>query len=65
MKLTKVMKKRYMDSAGNKCPYCNSENVETARQFNTDDLHAWRDDNCASCGKEWTAVYTLVDIEEV
>lgn len=65
MKLTQVMKKKYMDSAGNKCPYCGSTDVGTAPQFNADDLHGWRDENCGDCGKEWTAVYTLTDIEEV
>ena len=65
MKLTKVRKKKYMDNGGNICPYCGSTEVSVSGGFNADDLHGWRDAVCGDCKKEWTDVYTLVDIEEV
>lgn len=64
MGLTRVMKKKYMDKAGNGCPYCGSDDLNGSR-FNSDSMCAWQDITCQSCNKEWRDVYTLTDIEEV
>jgi len=65
MKLTKVMKKRYMDEAGNVCPYCGSANIEVSIEFNADGLGASRDASCIDCDREWTDIYTLTEIAEI
>jgi len=64
MKLTKVMRKKYIKGAAQKCPYCNSNELE-ADSMETDCTGAWREVSCTSCGKKWNEVFTLTDIEEI
>ena len=64
MKLTRVMKKKYIANGGSKCPYCQSRNMSGAK-LNTGSTNYWQLITCEECGKEWTDMYTLVDIEEI
>jgi len=64
MALTRVMKKKYMDKAGNECPYCGSDHIEGGRP-QTDSNCAWQEVICQDCEKRWNDVYTLTDIEEI
>jgi hypothetical protein len=64
MKLTRMMKKKYVVGAGNNCPFYGSEELSGSR-FHSDGTSAWRNITCSDCGKEWRDVYTLVDVEEI
>lgn len=59
------IKKKYMDHAGNICPYCGSRDISISGVFDADGLHGWQDAVCGNCEKKWTDMYTLVDIEKV
>jgi len=64
MKLTKVMKKEYIDHVGTICPYCGS--VRTIDNVIRDNgSYCSRGVSCVDCNKQWVDVYTLTDIEEV
>ena len=64
MKLTRIMKKKYIANAGNTCPYCGSNDMDCSK-FHSDSANAWQNIACGVCGKEWRDVYTLVDVEEI
>jgi formate dehydrogenase maturation protein FdhE len=61
MPLTVEQKQDYIVSGGNHCPYCASHNI-TALIFDGED--GGQPVRCEDCGKEWTDIYKLVDIEE-
>ena len=42
------------------CPYCNSDRI-VALEFDTESFT--QPVECADCGKQWTDIYTLTDIE--
>ena len=65
MALTRVMKEKYMNKAGNVCPYCGSTNIEASIESNFDGLGASRDVTCIDCDKEWVDIYTLTEIAEI
>jgi len=57
--------KKYLEAAGNICPYCLSDDVETSNAMGTDVNIAWRYVDCYNCGSEWKDLYKLVGAEEV
>lgn len=63
--MTPEQKKKYIDSGGSKCPYCNSENISAVGCFNADVNSAWRKVACDDCGEVWNDVYRLIDAEEL
>jgi len=48
----------YVQTGGNKCPYCKSVNVESS-SGGADGSYAWADCSCADCPASWTDVYEL------
>lgn len=58
------VEKKYMDSDGTKCPYCDSENI-TADPIQADAGCASGDVHCKSCGKSWKDYYDLAGMGEV
>ena len=64
MALSKAQKKKYLSRHGYICPYCNSGDLKALGRPSTDDGRATQDVQCLDCGKIWTDVYTLSDIEE-
>jgi len=64
MALTKAQKRKYLEKCGNLCPYCNSEGLEVLGLPRADGKHMTQDIQCFGCGKIWTDIYTLSDIEE-
>jgi len=63
-KLTEEDKQEYLNSRGNICPYCRSDNISATGYMNADDLTAHRKVECFECGEEWLDVYTLTEVEE-
>ena len=61
--LTGKQKQDYIESGGNRCPHCGSDNIEGG-SFNTDSSKAWQGVWCVNCHEEWVDVYTLSDVEE-
>lgn len=54
--------KRYMDEAGQHCPFCASVHIEGGR-FEADGPEAWSVVRCDTCGKEWRDLYKLIGVE--
>ena len=65
MVLSEAHKKGYLKRGGNRCPYprCSSGDLRTLGQPKGDDGGVTQDVQCFSCGKIWTDIYTLSDIE--
>lgn len=63
-KLTQKRKKAYVKNGGVKCPYCKAETTLEGGFIEVDAGGCWQAISCPSCGKRWTDVYKLVDIEE-
>jgi len=64
MALTKARREKYLKKQGNTCPYCNSKDIRTIGPAMADCNYLTRDIQCLDCGKMWTDIYTLSDIEE-
>lgn len=64
MPLSKAAKKKYINGASHKCPYCKSENIE-GRFVEVTDGGANQKITCNDCGKRWFDLYKLVDIQEL
>jgi len=60
--MTEEQKKKYLESGGVRCPYCNSEYLTTYK-MQTDISIAWQGVSCESCGEEWTDQYTLTGVD--
>lgn len=54
----------YIRIGGAKCPYCDSEDMDSG-QFQADQYRAWQDVKCCGCGREWTDEYGLTGITEM
>ena len=63
MPLSKSKIKEYISSGGNICPYCGGQNVEGGER-NSDDSITTQYVSCHDCGKSWTDIYKLIDIQE-
>jgi len=46
----------------NRCPYCNSDKI-VGQEFKTES--STQIIECPDCGKQWTDVYTLTDVEPI
>jgi len=64
MRKKKLNEKKYLESGGNICPYCGSDDLNTGN-VQTDSGIAWQDVECDGCGSEWRDLYTLTGVEEV
>ncbi len=61
--LTDIEIKRYIDGGGNRCPYCQSESIESSGGFNVDSLYADQRVKCLSCSSQWKDVYQLTSVD--
>ena len=61
--ITEEQRKYYLEHSGLRCPFCHSDNIESGPLECDQDPYS--DIKCNACGKEWTDLYKLVDIEEV
>jgi hypothetical protein len=59
-----IREQRYLDSLGNKCPFCNSPFVESTGPFEPDGGYVWQPIYCRHCEKTWQDQYRLVGIQE-
>lgn len=57
------IEKKYMDSEGSRCPYCDSENI-TADPIEADAGCASGDVRCKDCEKSWKDYYSLSGMSE-
>lgn len=62
--MTKMSNLEYVRHAGNHCPFCNDDNVETG-VIQADGRDAWADASCPSCKESWRDLYRLVGFAEV
>jgi transcription elongation factor Elf1 len=44
------------------CPYCNSDRI-VALEFSTESFTQTVE--CEHCGKQWTDIYTITDVEPI
>ncbi len=59
--ITPKMKKYYLDHSGARCPFCKADEIEgSGGDFGEG---ANQKVSCLKCDRDWTDVYTLVDIE--
>lgn len=56
------LKIAYMNSGGVYCVFCKSEDLHVSSIENAG-MDARGEVKCNKCGKRWTDIYTLVDIE--
>jgi DNA-directed RNA polymerase subunit RPC12/RpoP len=61
MGLTNRQKRKYIKTDGVQCPYCGSRHIDTGRLEM--DERVYQECRC-QCGKSWTDLYTLAEIEE-
>jgi hypothetical protein len=56
----------YLDSGGNRCPFCQSENISAIGPIeNNEDIQLTQIIQCDKCLKKWRDILTLTDIEEI
>jgi len=53
----------YVSEGGVRCMHCQSSDLKPSPGVFTDH-HAFQAIHCESCGKAWTDVYTLTEVEE-
>ncbi len=61
--LTPQQKQLYLDSYGQKCPFCLSPSISAA-SGNCGGKYADFEVTCESCGRTWLDVYTLTGVED-
>lgn len=54
-------KAKYLASPS-KCPYCGSADI-TGQQIDIESRQATQPVTCNACEKQWTDIYTLIDVE--
>ena len=54
----------YIRHKGVRCPFCHGNNLSCNSIFG-DGEEATQDIKCLECGKVWTDIYTLTDVEEI
>ena len=57
-------KKKYLENP-NKCPYCNSDDLNARSLEGGEHNQVWRDVECMECQKVWSEIFTMSDVEEV
>jgi len=60
--ITKEQREYYLKNHGISCPFCHSNELDSDPIKY--DLDPSANIRCGKCGKEWTDIYKLVDIEE-
>lgn len=57
--------KEYIQNKGTRCPNsnCQSNEISSTSNVQTDAGVAWHSCMCEMCGLEWTDYYTLTDME--
>ena len=60
-KQAKQLEKEYVESGGNFCPHCKSNNI-TSGKIEAGSNSAWAIVNCLECGEIWEDVYNLVGV---
>jgi transposase-like protein len=60
--LTEEMKKAYLESGGNYCPVCRSEDIEATGGFDFEGGYVYENIVCNNCNSEWTDEYTLTGL---
>ena len=61
--LTREQKDAYLKSNGSACPYCGSNEIEGGG-LESDVGSCWNPVECLECGRCWTDIYELTDIDE-
>ncbi|MEK6832779.1 MAG: hypothetical protein AABY32_01915 [Nanoarchaeota archaeon] len=59
----KKREKEYLESGGNICPFCNSEDI-TAGPVEFNSIQGFRDCECKTCKEAWQEHYSLSGISE-
>jgi len=62
-KLTEEQKRKYLESGGTKCPFCNSTDI-TAEPIEADGSGGYSDVKCDECNQEWRDIWSLTDVED-
>lgn len=62
-KLTAEQRKNYIEIGGVRCPFCNSEEIESTDSFDGDADSCWQEMQCLNCEEEWTDYYKLIYVE--
>ena len=60
--LTKKQIKEYLSNP-DFCPFCKSDDITRIDEFEADFNQAWSNIACNKCGKEWTEIFTMTDVE--
>ena len=63
-KLTEKQKAEYLKAGGVCCPYCGSGDI-CGSHVEIEYACCFQNIRCSTCGKEWTDIYKLVNVEEV
>ena len=63
--MTAEQKKFYLQHRCNKCPYCESDNIQgTADGWESDDDWASNGVECLDCERTWTDIYIFQDVTD-
>lgn len=62
--LTDEQKRQHIENGGWRCPYCGSNNVEGDRYPDPDGSEMRHGMECNTCGRRWTNIFAISDIEE-
>lgn len=62
-KLTADAAKKYIESGGAHCPFCESDKI-AAGPYEADGLTVYSNVTCRSCGEEWIDEFTLSGVEQ-
>lgn len=62
-KLTAKQVKEYISSGGTVCPYCECDQLEGIAGVEVNDGVGYQGVKCTECGKTWTDIYRLVNLE--
>lgn len=63
MRLEPMTDTEYLQAGGNKCPFCESDQVEGS-EINIDTKSAWQEVRCNDCGGDWNDLYQLVGYQK-
>ena len=63
-KITKVMREKYLENKGQKCPYCSSDDIIAYGEIdgNCEDITATQDMACCTCKKHWTDTFMITKV---
>ena len=63
MAFTEEQKRNYIRNAGQRCPFCDSDNLDHG-QIGVEMGEAWQHVRCIACEKIWTEYYDLANISD-